>query len=71
VDRGVSERESIEEEELLRRALEKHGREHDCEEARCTINPKGERIPDGPRATRSTLPDEIKELFKKYRGRSI
>jgi len=67
----VSEHESIEEEELLRKALEKQGREHDCEEAGCSLNPKGEKIPDNPRATRSPLPDEIKELFKKYRGRSI
>jgi len=62
---------NVEEEELLRKALEKQGREHDCEEAGCSLNPEGNKIPDGPRATRSPLPDEIKELFKKYRGRSI
>jgi len=57
------------EEEELRLFLEAHGREHDCIEAGCTLDPEGKRIPDeAPGKRRSEPSDRIKELFKKYRG---
>jgi len=45
--------------------LEEEGRFHDCEEAGCTLNPKGQKIPDGEKAKRPKRPDWVNDLLKK------
>jgi len=61
--------EAYREEEELRLELEELGREHDCLEAGCELDPEGRRIPDeaGGRRRRK-LSDKGKKLWKKHRG---
>ncbi len=41
----MSEREDFEAEERLRKKREAEGRRHSCDEAGCTVDPKGQPIP--------------------------
>ena len=59
---------SFTEEEELRLILEEWGRQHDCVEAGCTVNPAGEEIPPGKPAKRKrTGLVRAKELWRKHR----
>jgi len=63
----VSEKEFREEEEL-RLGLEALGRIHDCVEAGCELNPRGEKIADGAEPQRRPkLSRRLRRLWKKYR----
>ena len=56
-----------EEDELIT-ILEDWGRQHDCEEAGCTMNPQGETIPPGkPQKRVRTGLVRAKELWRKHR----
>ena len=56
------------EEEELRESLEAWGRQHDCAEAGCTMNPEGEKIPLGkPQKRRRTGLVRAQELWRKHR----
>jgi len=59
------------EEEELRIWLEEQAHTHDCEESGCTLNPKGEAIPDGEKALKPSPPDWVKEKLLKFRGIKI
>lgn len=60
---------SFKEEEDLRKILEDWGRQHDCRESRCTVNPKGEEIPPGKpkKRVRHGL-KRARKLWKKIHG---
>lgn len=65
----MSERQTFNEEEELRLALEARGRVHDCREAGCTLDPKGKTIPEEAKGQRRPkVKQRIKDLWKKYRG---
>jgi len=56
-------------EEKLRLWLQENAQEHDCEEAGCTLDPAGKKIPDEAKGKkRSSPPDEVKKLAKELRG---
>ena len=58
----------FEEEEELRLTLEAWGRQHDCVEATCDVNPAGEKIPLGkPQKRRRTGLLRAQELWRKHR----
>ena len=56
------------EEEELRLILEGWGRQHDCEEAGCDVNPAGEKIPPGkPQKRIRPGLKRAREIWKKHR----
>jgi len=60
---------SFQEEEELRKTLEDWGRQHDCREAGCEMNPKGENIPDGEPQKRKRIGlKRVRELWEKIHG---
>jgi len=61
----LSEEVSFQDKQKLFSYLAEEGRYHDCEEARCTLNPKGQKIPDGKKAKRPPRPDWVNDLLRK------
>ena len=62
----------VQEEEELRLLLDAHRRIHDCEDARCTMDPDGKKITKtNPGQKRPAYPQKTKQLFKKYRGKDL
>lgn len=60
--------EEFKEEEELRLTLEAWGRQHDCEEEGCTVNPQNEKIPPGkPQKRKRTGLMRAQELWRKHR----
>jgi len=58
----------FDEEKELRSLLESWGRQHDCVEAGCDVNPAGEKIPLGKPAKRArTGLTRAQELWHKHR----
>jgi len=58
----------FDEEKELRLTLEDWGRQHDCEEAGCTVNPQEEKIPPGkPQKRKRTGLKRAQELWRKHR----